>query len=108
MMTSGRGVDGEEHLQNTKRTRVVHCWKEEYGIYIGRPSKWGNRFTHRPGTKLILVSSRLEAIRCYRAWLMTQPVLMRQVKEELQGEVLRCWCKPKACHGDVLAEIADR
>jgi hypothetical protein len=25
-------------------TKVVHCKKEKYDIYIGRPSKWGNPF----------------------------------------------------------------
>jgi len=24
---------------------VVHCKKERYDVYIGRPSKWGNPFT---------------------------------------------------------------
>jgi hypothetical protein len=27
-------------------TRVVHCKKEPYDVYIGRPSKYGNPFTH--------------------------------------------------------------
>jgi hypothetical protein len=25
----------------------------------------------------------------------------------LKGKILVCFCKPLACHGDVLAEIAD-
>ena len=25
---------------------VVHCKKAPYEVYIGRPSKWGNPFTH--------------------------------------------------------------
>lgn len=27
---------------------------------------------------------------------------------EVQGKVLACWCKPGACHGDVIARLADR
>ena len=27
-------------------TKVVHCKKELYDVYIGRPSKWGNPFSH--------------------------------------------------------------
>lgn len=27
---------------------------------------------------------------------------------ELRGKVLGCWCAPKMCHGDVLAELAER
>ena len=24
--------------------KVVHCKKEKYDVYIGRPSKWGNPY----------------------------------------------------------------
>ena len=33
--------------------------------------------------------------------------MMQRAKMELRGKVLGCWCSPKACHGDVLAEIAN-
>ena len=46
------------------------------------------------------------AIRKYREWIKTQPHLLAQLKD-LKGKVLGCWCKPRACHGDVLAEMAD-
>jgi hypothetical protein len=26
---------------------------------------------------------------------------------ELKGRVLGCWCAPLACHGDVLAQLAN-
>ncbi|MBA3285144.1 MAG: DUF4326 domain-containing protein, partial [Nitrosopumilus sp.] len=26
---------------------------------------------------------------------------------ELRGKTLGCWCRPDACHGDLLAELAD-
>jgi len=81
-------------------TKVVHCKREKYDIYIGRPSKWGNPFTMgRDGT-------REQVIEKYRRWIMTQPELLAALPE-LKGRVLGCWCKPKACHGDVLAELAD-
>jgi hypothetical protein len=81
-------------------TKVVHCKREKYDIYIGRPSKWGNPFTiGRDGT-------REQVIEKYRRWIMTQPELLAALPG-LKGRVLGCWCKPKACHGDVLAELAD-
>jgi hypothetical protein len=91
------------------KTRVVHCRKEKSDVYIGRPSKWGNPFTHlpyaqKPGMKL--VASRAEAIAQYREWIKTQPQLLSSL-HELRGKVLGCWCKPLACHGDVLAELCD-
>lgn len=91
-----------------KSTRVVHCKKEPYDVYIGRPSKWGNPFTHKSGTRAeIMVNSREEAVSRYREWIQTQPQLLSAL-HELKGKTLGCWCAPNACHGDVLAELADK
>ena len=87
------------------KTKVVHCKKEEYDIYIGRPSKWGNIFSHKPNTLAeIKVASREEAIEKYREWIKTQPELLASL-EELRGKRLGCFCRPKTCHGDVLLEL---
>jgi hypothetical protein len=43
----------------------------------------------------------------YRAYIQNHPELLAQV-HELKGKVLGCWCNPKPCHGDVLAELAER
>lgn len=47
---------------------VVNKYKEEYAVYIGRGSIWGNPYTHIPsGTKAEhVVSSRDEAIIAYK------------------------------------------
>lgn len=90
------------------RTRVVHWKKAPYDIYIGRPSKWGNPFSHKPGTLAqFRVANREEAIGAYEKWIQEQPELMASLSE-LKGKVLGCWCKPKSCHGDVLARLANR
>ena len=87
---------------------VVHKHKASYDVYIGRPSKWGNPFSHKAGTLARhRVASREEAIERYREWLLRQPELVAKAKQELRGKVLGCWCSPLACHGDVLAEIAN-
>lgn len=86
-------------------TRVVHCRKSHYDIYIGRPSKYGNPFSHLEGTLAeFRVASREEAISRYRECIQTQPDLMASIGE-LRDKTLGCWCKPKACHGDVLVEL---
>lgn len=78
--------------------KVVHCKREPYDVYIGRPSKWGNPFTvGRDGT-------REEVIIKYRDWIVKQPDLLSSL-HELSGKTLGCWCKPKPCHGDVLIEL---
>jgi len=81
-------------------TRVVHCKREAYDIYIGRPSIWGNPFV------LNSEGERAKVLEKYRSWLMEQPHLLARLYE-LKGKVLGCWCAPRICHGDVLAELAD-
>ena len=84
-----------------EKRMVVHCKKDPYDVYIGRPSKWGNPFTvGKDGT-------REEVIIKYRKWLdePEQEELFDSISE-LCGKVLGCWCSPKACHGDVLHELA--
>ena len=39
-----------------------------------------------------------------RARLREEPELVVQLRA-LQGKRLGCWCKPKACHGDVLVKL---
>lgn len=86
---------------------VVHCKKAAYDVYIGRPSKWGNPFSHLPKTRAdYRVDTREDAIQMYEAWIQTQPDLMRALGE-LKGKVLGCWCHPKPCHGDVLVRLAN-
>lgn len=80
-------------------TRVVHL-KEPHDVYIGRPGPWGNPFQIGPD------GSRAEVIAKYREWVVKQPDLLRELPA-LKGKTLGCWCRPKACHGDVLVELID-
>jgi hypothetical protein len=89
-------------------TRVVHLEREPHDIYIGRPSKWGNPFSHLKESRgQFRVRNRAEAIEKYRAWIQTQPELLAALPE-LKEKALGCWCKPLPCHGDVLVELADK
>ncbi len=55
---------------------VVHCKREPYDTYIGRPGPYGNPFTiGRDGT-------REEVIAKYRAWISDQPELLARKEEE--------------------------
>lgn len=70
------------------------------GVYIGRPSKLGNPFViGRDGT-------REEVLEKYMKY--TVPKLnVKEIRDELMGQDLICWCAPLACHGDILLEIAN-
>lgn len=82
------------------KTKVVHCKRDKYDVYIGRGSEWGNPFP-------VGMYGRIGAINKFRLWLERQPHLMKKLPT-LKGKTLGCWCKPLACHGDVIAEMADR
>lgn len=87
---------------------VVHCKREPFDVYIGRPGPWGNPFTHlevSAGQKK--VDSREEAIACFELMVSRDQAMIEKIKRELRGKVLGCWCSPKACHGEILARIAN-
>jgi hypothetical protein len=77
-------------------------------VYIGRPTKFGNPYSHREGTLAeFRVASRKEALEKYEKYLLSNPSLMESL-HELKGKTLVCWCKPKACHGDILKKYVDK
>ena len=87
--------------------KVVHCKREEFDVYIGRGSLWGNPYSHKVGTLAEhVVGSRTEAIQKYEKYLLSNEELMERLPE-LKGKILGCFCKPKACHGDILLKYAN-
>jgi len=97
------------------KTYVVHFKTHKYDVYIGRPSKWANPYTHKDLNKTkakYQVPTRGEAIEKYENYL-NQSGLINDI-EELRGKVLGCWCcktpsdgseKTLVCHGQVIAKI---
>lgn len=78
--------------------KVVHCKKESYDVYIGRPSKWENPFVIGKD------GCRQEVIEKYKKWILFQKHLLENLYE-LKNKVLGCWCSPNPCHGDILIEL---
>ena len=87
-------------------TNVVNIRISEYDVYIGRAGKgqdgyFGNPFRLREN------ESRGATIDRYREYfydrLETDPDFKDRI-HELKGKTLGCFCKPYACHGDVIAE----
>lgn len=73
-------------------------------VYIGRPGRWGNPFP------LGSEADRPAVLKQYRNWLYSpeQASFRQAATDQLQGRDLTCWCAPKACHGDILAELVNR
>jgi len=90
--------------------KIVHCNKEMYDVLIDRTTMWGNPFKIGPD------GSRSDVIEKFRQWLIGDDYKTFKQKErkliidnmsKLHQCVLGCWCKPKACHGDVYKEILE-
>ena len=80
---------------------VVNKYKDAFDIYIGRGSKWGNPFIiGKDGDRRAVIDK-------YREYVLGRHDLMSAL-HELDGKVIGCFCKPKPCHGDVLAELVAR
>jgi hypothetical protein len=87
----------------SKKTRVVNKKKEPWDVYIGRGSAFGNRYIiGKDGT-------RKEVIAKYRKWFvkMLRKDRFHRAVMKLKGKRLGCFCKPKACHGDVIVEYLE-
>jgi len=79
-------------------TTVVNVKTHPYTRYIGRPGIMGNFYViGRDGT-------REECIEKYRETFNKDEALKKFARENLWNEILGCYCKPLACHGDVIAE----
>jgi len=75
---------------------VVHINKQPYDVYVGRPTKWGNPYSHKNDTKAqFKVDTREQAIAAYRKWI-TEGDGMHLLSDlhELKGKVWGCWCHP--------------
>lgn len=117
-----------------KRTKG---WKvPENAIYVGRPTKWGNPFVcyqdghtgydrHSTAPEIAVASFRslltkqeswssIPPSKWPRGKIPAQWTTVGEVKEELRGKDLVCWCplvdkdgNPVPCHADILLEIAN-
>lgn len=82
-------------------TRVINIRTQgQPDVYIGRPSIWGNPF------KISRDGTREQVIEKYRNYITSQPALMAALPT-LRGKTLGCYCKPEACHGDILVELVN-
>lgn len=80
------------------KTTIVHCKKEKYDVYCGRPSPFGNPF------ELGKDGTRDEVIEKYRQWIQNKPELLDKLNA-LVGKRLGCYCHPKRCHCCVLLDL---
>ncbi len=84
--------------------KVVHV-KDEYDVFIGRPGPFGNPFRiGKDGTR----EEVIEKFRRYFYRRMRNSATFVAKVCALRGKRCGCFCKPHACHGDVIAEWVNR
>lgn len=82
--------------------RVVNRHKEQFDVYVGRGTKWGNPYKDLPRKDAIALY-RVLFIRWVRDGIITREELM-----ELKGKRLGCSCHPKPCHADIIAQAVNK
>jgi hypothetical protein len=72
-------------------------------VIVDRTSEWGNPFV------MTDPSQRQDVIEKFRVHVYTQWLFEKQERLHLllRGKDLACWCAPKACHADLLLELAN-
>jgi len=95
---------GRAVVANIKTDSNLITWAKEKGLYtkISRPSKWGN-----PDNRKVTKENRRSVCESFIKHYSESQELQDSITE-LKGKVLGCWCKPEQCHGDFLAEQANK
>jgi uncharacterized protein DUF4326 len=89
---------------------VVHCKRDRFDYYIGRPGLLGNPYSHRVGTLAkFKTSSAEEAIASFETYArerMKKDPAFRSAVRHCHDKRLGCWCAPNICHGEILVKLA--
>lgn len=106
------------------RTRVGHCKRDETDVYVGRGRDGRNLNTAKIGARGWLGNphsledgyNRDESLMLFREDFEAKlrgDDEFREAVADLSGKTLGCWCQSvdedgPACHGEIIAEWADR
>ena len=107
--------------QRIQRKRTKGWRMPGSAVYVGRPSRWGNPFsamecgrrypslTHEQVSQFIVNEFRYDLRARHPEYPSTE-----EIRAELRGKDLACWCpledergKRFPCHADVLLELAN-
>lgn len=102
----------DEIFESFEKPTIVNLYQEEFDVYIGRHGKNKNGYfgnLHPIGMCNICKRShdRADAIESYKVYFL------KRVQEDeifkthvlaLAGKRLGCFCRPHACHGDIIVD----
>src|SRR6266536_651714 len=96
----------ERKRESTMQTVVVNIYKEQFDAYIGRAGRGEDGYFGNP-SRMGNGISRDEAVKSFQKYFAERIEKDSEFKRRvlaLKGKRLGCFCKPKACHGDVIAD----
>jgi hypothetical protein len=98
------------------KTIVVNVRSDEYDVYIGRvwkgssgsgASMFGNPFIPDDRSSEESRQACLDKYRIYFEGRLAVDPVFRAAVLALRGKRLGCFCAPKSCHGDIIAEYLE-
>lgn len=91
-------------------TTVVNIHRSQYDVYIGRKGHGHDGYFGNPYSG-IRDGGRERAIALYREYFLKRlridPEFAARV-EKLRGKRLGCFCAPKNCHGNIIANYLNK
>ena len=100
----------ERKRESTMQTVVVNIYKEQFDVYIGRAGRGQDGYFGNP-FRIGCGMSREDAVQRFQKYFTERIQKDAEFKRRilaLKGKRLGCFCKPKACHGDVIADWLDK
>jgi hypothetical protein len=96
----------ERKRESTMQTVVVNIYKEQFDVYIGRAGRGQDGYFGNP-FRIGCGMSREDAVQRFQRYFIDRIEKDSEFKRRVlavKGKRLGCFCKPKACHGDVIAD----
>ena len=98
---------------------LLEWLEDDSHVYIGRNmsfyvkgavgSKWANPFKVAKPNKVYKRGKYYtldDSLKLYEEYIKRTPELLNSL-HELHNKTLGCWCKPNACHGDILVKLVN-
>ena len=88
-------------------TTVVNIYKESFDQYIGRAGRGQDGYFGNPFS----TGTREQNIQSFREYFYNRLEKDTEFKRRvtlLKGLKLGCFCKPKDCHGDIIADYLNK
>ena len=88
--------------------RVVHCKREPFTVYIGRPHRSIPQEQWGPFGNPIFMKreeDRQDVLERFEIHARQNCELLDAIEKLSIKDVLGCWCAPRPCHGDIIIKL---